>query len=342
MSMDILQKLPTPQELKEIYPIDNTITKIKNQRDIEIKNIISGCSDKFLLIVGPCSADCEESILDYSIRLADLQEKVKDRIVLVPRIYTNKPRTRGNGYKGLLHQPNCNKDEDMLKGIIAVRRLHNKIISYSGLTSADEMLYPITFGYISDLVSYITIGARSVENQEHRMVASGIDIPVGMKNPMGGNIDILLNSVASAQMSHKFIYRGWEVVSSGNPYAHAILRGYINNCGLNFPNYHYEELIEVYEKYHLEKVQNKALIVDANHSNSNKDYNEQIRICKDIMKSRMLSKSIKNLVKGIMLESYIEDGNQDVTGDVYGLSVTDSCLGWTKTEGLIYEINDLL
>jgi len=342
MSLDFIRKLPIPKELKEQYPLNNAIVEIKLQRDTEIKNVLTGDSNKFLIIVGPCSADCEESILDYVMRLAKLQERVKEKIIIVPRVYTNKPRTRGNGYKGMLHQPVSSEKEDMLKGIIAVRRLHKKIIDCSGLTAADEMLYPDIFRYISDLVSYISVGARSVENQEHRMVASGLDIPVGMKNPTSGNVDVMLNSIVAAQLKHRFIYRGWEVDSSGNPFAHAILRGYINKSGQNLPNYHYEELLEVYEKYHLEKVKNRALIVDVNHSNSKKNYSEQIRISKDIVRSRKLSNCIKQLVKGIMLESYIEDGNQDIAGTTYGLSVTDSCLGWTKTESLIYDLADML
>ena len=342
MDMKFFRKLPVPKELKEQFPADERIVKIKQERDPEIRRIFEGKSDKLLLIIGPCSADREDAVLDYLTRLSKVQEKVKDKIMIIPRVYTNKPRTTGGGYKGLVHQPDPEKKPDMLQGIIAVRELHQRAILESGLTCADEMLYPENHRYVSDLLSYVAIGARSVEDQQHRLTASGVGIPVGMKNPTGGDLSVMMNSITAAQGQHVFLYRGWEVQSLGNPYAHALLRGYVDKHGKTYSNYHYEDLNELFELYQESSLKNPGVIIDTNHANSGKHYLEQIRIAKEVMHSYHLSKDIRGLVKGLMIESYIEDGNQPVGGGCYGKSITDPCLGWEKSERLIYEIADLL
>ena len=342
MDMKFFRKLPVPKELKEQFPADERIVKIKQERDPEIRRIFEGKSDKLLLIIGPCSADREDAVLDYLTRLSKVQEKVKDKIMIIPRVYTNKPRTTGGGYKGLVHQPDPEKKPDMLQGIIAVRELHQRAILESGLTCADEMLYPENHRYVSDLLSYVAIGAHSVEDQQHRLTASGVGIPVGMKNPTGGDLSVMMNSITAAQGQHVFLYRGWEVQSLGNPYAHALLRGYVDKHGKTYSNYHYEDLNELFELYQESSLKNPGVIIDTNHANSGKHYLEQIRIAKEVMHSCHLSKDIRGLVKGLMIESYIEDGNQPVGGGCYGKSITDPCLGWEKSERLIYEIADLL
>ena len=342
MDMKFFRKLPVPNELKEQFPADERIVKIKQETDPEIRRIFEGKSDKLLLIIGPCSADREDAVLDYLTRLSKVQEKVKDKIMIIPRVYTNKPRTTGGGYKGLVHQPDPEKKPDMLQGIIAVRELHQRAILESGLTCADEMLYPENHRYVSDLLSYVAIGARSVEDQQHRLTASGVGIPVGMKNPTGGDLSVMMNSITAAQGQHVFLYRGWEVQSLGNPYAHALLRGYVDKHGKTYSNYHYEDLNELFELYQESSLKNPGVIIDTNHANSGKHYLEQIRIAKEVMHSCHLSKDIRGLVKGLMIESYIEDGNQPVGGGCYGKSITDPCLGWEKSERLIYEIAYLL
>jgi len=295
-----------------------------------------------LLIIGPCSADREDAVLDYVCRLAKVQEQVKDKLIIIPRIYTNKPRTTGEGYKGMVHQPDPEKKEDMLEGLISIRHLHTKAVEMTGLTCADEMLYPENHRYLSDILSYVAIGARSVENQQHRLTASGLDIPVGMKNPTGGDLSVMMNSIVAAQASHTFLYRGWEVCSKGNPLSHAILRGYVDTNGRSLPNYHYEDLITLYELYNKKNLVNRSVIVDANHANSGKKYMEQIRICNEVLHSCRHSNEIRSLVKGFMIESYIEDGAQKIGEGVYGKSITDPCLGWEKSEKLIYQIADQL
>lgn len=342
MGIQYIEELSSPEELKRKYPVTAEMKKIKDQRDLVIKNILSGKSDKFILIIGPCSADCEESVLDYTTRLAKIQEKVLDKIFIIPRVYTNKPRTTGTGYKGMLHQPNVLGKEDMKKGLEAIRKLHIDVVKETGLTCADEMLYPENYEYLSDILSYVAIGARSVEDQHHRMTASGFDIPAGMKNPTSGDISVMLNSILAAQNSHKFIYRGWEVQTSGNNYAHAILRGYVNNQCKSLPNYHYEDLISLNDEYIKKGLKNPAVIIDTNHSNSGKKYEEQIRISKEIINSRNTSNDIKKLVKGLMIESYIEDGSCSIENQVYGKSITDPCLGWEKTEKLILDLANML
>ncbi len=342
MNMEFIRKLPVPKEVKEQFPISDEVIKLKKERDEEIAKVFRSESDKFLLIIGPCSADREDAVMDYITRLAKVQEKVKDKIIIIPRIYTNKPRTTGLGYKGMLHQPDPTKAEDMLEGIIAIRKLHTRAIVETGLTCADEMLYPENHRYLSDLLSYVAVGARSVENQQHRLVASGIHAPAGMKNPTSGDISVMLNSIKAAQSKHTFLYRGWEVKSQGNPLAHAILRGYVDATGHSVPNYHYEDLIGLYDSYSKSGLENMALIVDANHSNSGKKYLEQIRICNEVLHSCRHSADIKKMVKGFMIESYIEDGAQKIEEGVYGKSITDPCLGWEKSEQLIYTIADQL
>ncbi len=340
--MNFKRKLPIPKEIKAQYPLTEEMAKIKERRDKEIKDILSGKDDRLLVIIGPCSADSEDSVLDYLSRLKKLDEKVCEKLMIVPRIYTNKPRTTGDGYKGMLHQPNPNKDSDMLKGIITIRDLHMKAIRDIGYTCADEMLYSENHRYLSDLLSYVAVGARSVEDQQHRLTASGLDIPVGMKNPTGGDISVMLNSITAGQHAHTFIYRGWEVESEGNPYTHAILRGYMNKHGQSIPNYHYEDLIHLCEVYNEEKFANPAVIVDTNHANSGKKYLEQIRISKEVLHSCKMSPDVKKLVKGLMIESYIEDGACKAEERIYGKSITDPCLGWEKTEKLLLEMADIL
>ena len=338
MSMIFERKLPIPQEVKERYPLTYELEKLVEKRAVEIKDVFTGKSDRLVLVIGPCSADNEDSVIDYISRLRTVQDKVSDKILIIPRIYTNKPRTTGDGYKGMLHQPNPNEKPDMYKGIVAIRELHMRALSETGFSCADEMLYPENYRYLSDILAYVAIGARSVENQQHRLVSSGIDIPVGMKNPTSGDISVMMNSITAAQHKHTFIYRGWEVESTGNPYAHAILRGGMNAQGQNIANYHYEDLMKVYESYQEKQLKNMSVVIDTNHANSNKKFMEQIRISKDVMHSRRVNKDIRSLVKGLMIESYIVDGAQSATGGTYGQSITDPCLGWEKTERLIYEL----
>ena len=339
-NIEFIRKLPIPKDVKEQYPLKEEYTQKKNLRDAEIADIFEGRSDKLILVIGPCSADREDAVLDYISRLCGVQEKVEDKILIIPRIYTNKPRTTGDGYKGMIHQPDPSAAEDMLEGIIATRRLHTRVIEQTGFFCADEMLYPENFRYLSDLLSYVAVGARSVENQQHRLTASGVDIPVGMKNPTGGDISVMLNSITAAQHPHTFLYRGWECRSKGNPLTHAILRGYVTRAGEYVSNYHYKDLEDLATEYEARKLQNPALIVDANHANSGKQYDRQGDICRDVLASGKRSAQIKRLVKGFMIESYIEDGSQK-TCEVYGKSITDPCLGWEKTERLIYELADL-
>ena len=329
-------------EIKDQFPLTAEMQKTKEERDEELKDIITGKSDRFVLIIGPCSADNEDSVIDYVTRLRGVQEKVKDKIMIVPRVYTNKPRTTGDGYKGMLHNPDPTMDPDMLLGLTMIREMHMRVIKETGLTSADEMLYPDNYRYLSDLLTYVAVGARSVENQQHRLTASGIPVPVGMKNPTSGDINGMLNAVAAAQHSHTFIYSGWEIKSYGNEYAHAILRGGTDARGKHFSNYHYENLTNLFDEYSKRNLKNMAVIIDSNHSNSGKQYLEQIRICKDVMYSRKQNSDISGMVKGLMIESYIVDGAQDPSGNVYGQSITDPCLGWEKTEELIYDIADEL
>ncbi|HEZ7988175.1 MAG: 3-deoxy-7-phosphoheptulonate synthase [Ruminococcus sp.] len=340
--MNFNRKMPEPAEIKKLYPLSEKIKEIKAARDKEIAQVFTGESDKFLLIIGPCSADKDEPVMDYVHRLADIQQKVKDKILIIPRIYTNKPRTTGEGYKGMVHQPDPTKNEDIFQGVIKVRQLHTRAISETGLTCADEMLYPENYRYVSDLLSYVAVGARSVEDQQHRLTASGMDVPAGMKNPTSGDISVMLNSIKAAQAKHTFLYGGWEVSTDGNPYAHAILRGATNKHGQNISNYHYEDLIFLHEMYCKKNLKNMAVIVDTNHSNSGKKYLEQIRISKEVLHSMRHSEDIHQFVKGLMIESYIEDGCQKVEDNVYGKSITDPCLGWEKSEKLILEIADLL
>lgn len=338
MNMDFKRKLPIPMEIKAQYPFTPELAAIKATRDQEIKSIFEGKDDRFLLIIGPCSADKDDSVLDYISRLRNVQEKVADKILIIPRLYTNKPRTTGDGYKGMLHQPDPHKGEDMLKGVVAIRNLHIRAIRETGFTCADEMLYPENHRYLSDILSYLAVGARSVENQQHRLTASGLAIPVGMKNPTAGDLSVMMNSITAAQHSHTFIYRGWEVESHGNPLAHAILRGYINQHGQSMPNYHYEDLIRLADAYAASGLQNPSVIVDTNHSNSGKRWQEQPRIAREVLHSCRQSEDVKKIVKGLMIESYIEDGAQKPEESVYGKSITDPCLGWEKTEQLIYEL----
>jgi 3-deoxy-7-phosphoheptulonate synthase len=342
MQMEFIRKLPIPMDLKKEFPISDKIKKIKEERDKEIADILTGKDNRLLLIIGPCSADREDAVLDYMHRLAKVRDKVSDKIFIIPRVYTNKPRTKGVGYKGMLHQPDPEKAEDMLAGIIAIRELHTRVAEETGFTCAEEMLYPANHRYLSDILSYVAIGARSVEDQLHRMVASGIGIPAGMKNPTSGDISVMMNSITAAQSPQRFLYRGWEVQTQGNPLAHAILRGYVDQYGRSYPNYHYENLVALLDAYNKSGLENPAVIVDCNHANSGKKYLEQIRIAKDVLHSMRHSKDIENLVKGLMIESYIEDGCQKIGEGVYGKSITDPCLGWDKTERLIYDLADLL
>ena len=343
MNMIFYRKLPIPKEIKEQFPVSPEITAIRDASIAEQKKILSGESDKLMLVIGPCSADNEDSVLDYIYRLRGVQEKVKDKILIIPRIYTNKPRTTGDGYKGMLHQPDPNAAPDLLKGIIAIRKLHMRAVAETGFGCADEMLYTENYRYLSDILAYVAIGARSVEDQQHRLTASGLDIPVGMKNPTSGDMTVMMNSIMAAQHSHVFYYRGWEVESQGNPYAHAILRGYVDKQGKSHPNYHYEDLIGLYESYAASGLSNPAVIVDTNHANSGKKYLEQPRIAKEILESCKYDPNVRGLVKGLMIESYIEDGAQKICDThTYGKSITDPCLGWEKTERLVYNIAEML
>jgi len=341
MNMEFKRKLPIPMEIKEMYPMSEELSAKKASYDKEIADVFTGESEKLVLVIGPCSADREDAVIDYISRLAKVQEKVKDKIIIIPRIYTNKPRTTGDGYKGMLHQPNPDESPDMLKGIISIRKLHMRAIKETGFFCADEMLYPDNYRYLSDLLSYVAVGARSTENQQHRLTASGLDIPVGLKNPTSGDVSVMMNSITASQHPHTFIYRGWEVESKGNPLAHAILRGYVNRHGQSMSNYHYEDLIGLAETYAKSGLKNPALIVDTNHANSGKKFLEQIRIAKEVLHSTRHNEDVKKLVKGFMIESYIEDGAQKIGENVYGKSITDPCLGWEKTERLILDIAEL-
>ena len=341
MGMIYGRKLPSPDEVKNLYPLSDELKNIVETRANEIKDIFSGKSDKLVLVIGPCSADQEDSVIDYITRLRKVQEKVKDKIFIIPRIYTNKPRTTGDGYKGMLHQPDPEEKPDMYKGLVAIRELHLRALKETGFSCADEMLYPENDRYLNDILAYVAVGARSVENQQHRLTASGLDTPVGMKNPTSGDISVMMNSITAAQHKHTFIYRGDEVHTEGNPYAHAILRGYVNKHSQPIPNYHYEDLSHLAETYEKANLKNPAVIVDANHSNSGKQYLEQIRIVKEVLHSCRHSDEINKLVKGFMIESYIEDGAQKIGEGIYGKSITDPCLGWEKTERLILDIAEL-
>ena len=342
MGFEYVSKLPTPDEIRAQFPLAPELAAEKARKDAAIRDVFTGDSDKFLVIIGPCSADREDAVIDYVNRLAKVQEKVKDKLILVPRIYTNKPRTTGDGYKGLLHQPNPEGKPNLYQGLIAIRKLHMRVIEETGFSTADEMLYPENLTYLSDVMSYVAVGARSVENQQHRLVASGIDVPVGMKNPTSGDISVMLNSIEAAQHSQEFLFRGWEVRTQGNPLAHAILRGYVDSFGNSLPNYHYENLRSLCEAYHKRNLVNPAVIVDTNHANSGKKYLEQIRIAKDVVNSCKISSDIRTLVKGLMIESYIEDGNQKICEGTYGKSITDPCLGWDKTQQLIFDLAEML
>ena len=342
MQMNFHRKLPIPQEVKQEYPLTERMTAVKAARDKDIHAVFDGSSDKFILIIGPCSADHQEPVLEYIARLRKIEEQVKDKIIIIPRIYTNKPRTTGQGYKGMLHQPDPEAKPDMYKGIVAIRELHLAALRDYDFSCADEMLYPENYRYLSDLLSYVAVGARSVENQQHRLVASGIEAPVGMKNPTGGDLSVMMNSIVAAQSSHTFLYRGWEVTSEGNPYAHAILRGYLDFAGRNISNYHYEDLLRTKELYEESHLINPSVIVDTNHNNSGKKYLEQIRIAKDVVYSRNQNADIKKLVKGLMIESYLEDGACKAEEHIFGKSITDPCLGWEKTERLILDLADKL
>ena len=341
MKMRFNRELFSPQELKQMYSLGAEAAANKAENDKAVKAVLDGSSDKLLLVIGPCSADREDSVLDYISRLRPVQEKVADKIVIVPRIYTNKPRTTGAGYKGMLHQPDPIADPDLFKGLVSIRKLHLKALTQTGFSCADEMLYPENHLFLSDLLSYVAVGARSVENQQHRLVASGLDIPVGMKNPTGGDLSVMMNSINAAQHSHSFIYRNWDVTSEGNPYAHAILRGYVDSHGTSHPNYHYEDLRRLADLYAAGQYANPAVIVDCNHSNSGKKHLEQGRIAKEVLHSARECDVVGKLVKGLMIESYIEDGAQKSGDHIYGCSITDPCLGWEKTERLIYEIAEL-
>ena len=341
MSFKFLKKLPSPEEIKQEYGLSETAARTKQERDKMVSDIITGDSDKFLVIIGPCSADNEDSVCDYISRLKKVQEKVAEKLVLVPRIYTNKPRTTGEGYKGIAHQPDPEKRPDMVAGLIAMRKMHIRALEESGLSSADEMLYPENWPYVEDLLSYVAIGARSVEDQQHRLTVSGFDVPAGMKNPTSGDYSVMLNSVYAAQHPHHFVFRGYEADTSGNPLTHVVLRGAVNKRGVCIPNYHYEDLERLIQMYGEMDLKNPAAIIDSNHSNSNKQYEQQIRIVKEIMHNRKISPEIHKLVKGVMIESYIEPGCQKVVEHIYGKSITDPCLGWEESEDLIYHIADM-
>jgi 3-deoxy-7-phosphoheptulonate synthase len=340
--MNFIRQLPIPMEIKEQTPVSFKVAETRAKKLEELKAILRGEDERLLLIIGPCSADNEESVMEYTYKLADVQEKVKDKIMIVPRIYTNKPRTTGEGYKGMVHQPDPEKKPDMLEGLIAIRKLHTRAVKDTGMICADEMLYSENYRYLDDILGYVAVGARSVEDQQHRLTSSGVSIPVGMKNPTSGDFSVMMNSIKAAQGKHTFLYRGWEVETSGNPYAHAILRGSVNKHGQNKQNYHYEDLMRLYNLYQLKGLENPGVIVDCNHSNSEKQYLEQIRISKEVMHSCRHSSEVKSMVKGLMIESYLEDGAQNIGDGVFGKSITDPCLGWEKSERLIYELAEKL
>ena len=339
MAFNFIKKLPTPAEIRNQYPIDAEIQALKEKRDQEIRDVFTGKSDKFLAIIGPCSADNEDAVCDYLLRLRKVQDKIADKVLIIPRVYTNKPRTTGEGYKGMVHQPDPEKAPDMLAGLIAIRKMHIHAIQESGFTCADEMLYPENYRYLSDILSYVAVGARSVEDQQHRLTVSGMDVPAGMKNPTSGDLSVMLNSVTAAQHPHHFIYRGNDVETSGNDLAHTILRGGVNQYGQTIPNYHYEDLMRLSALYAKKDLKNPAIIIDANHSNSNKQYKEQIRIVSEVLHSRNYNPDLRKLVKGVMIESYLLEGRQDISDHMTpGCSITDPCLGWEDTERLIYDI----
>lgn len=342
MSFKYIKEVISSEDLALLYPVSKKDFLIKQERDIEIKNVITGISNKFLVIIGPCSADNEDSVCEYVSRLAKIQEKIAEKVLIIPRIYTNKPRTTGEGYKGIVHQPNPSKKSDINEGLIAMRRMHLRAMAETGLAAADEMLYPENWPYVEDLLSYVAVGARSVESQQHRMTISGIDIPAGMKNPTSGDLSVMLNSCVASQVNHTFLYRGWQVETNGNPLTHTILRGAVNKTGQAITNYHYEDLIRLYNMYNERNLENHVTIVDANHANSNKQFSEQPRIIKEVLHSRRLSKDIEGLVKGVMIESYLEEGSQSIGENIYGKSITDPCLGWNDTEKLLYEIAESL
>jgi len=337
---EYIRKIPTKEEILENLPLKEELKEIKQKRDEELKQILEGKSDKFIVIVGPCSADNEESVMEYAKRLGELNEKLKDKLYMIPRIYTNKPRSNGEGYKGMLHQPNLDETPNLSDGINAIRRLHIRVLEETGMTSADEMLYPDNLVYLEDLLGYIAIGARSVENQQHRLVSSGINVPVGMKNPTSGDLSIMFNSIHAAQKGHEFIYHNWEVQTLGNPHAHAILRGFVDKKGIAMQNYHYEDLMNTIQEYKKTDLKNSAVIVDVSHANSNKNYKEQTRIAKEVLHSIRHSEEIRQFVKGVMIESYLVEGKQDIDSPnrIYGKSVTDACIGWEETEELLYYI----
>jgi len=342
MGIIFINNLPTPEEIISEFPLPPSLSEKKKEFDREVSDVLTGKSDKFLVVIGPCSADNEDTVCEYVSRLAKAADRVKDRLLIIPRVYTNKPRTTGEGYKGLLHQPDPEKKPSMREGIIAIRKMHLRAIRESGLFTADEMLYPDNLSYLSDLMSYVAIGARSVENQQHRLTSSGCDVAVGMKNPTSGDLSVMLNSIYAAQQPHEFIYRGWEVKSPGNPLAHAVLRGAVSKHGQCLPNYHFEDLSLLYKLYAERDIKNPAVIVDANHSNSNKHYEEQIRIVKEVLHSRKHAKEIGSFVKGVMIESYLLPGCQKIGASEHipGKSITDPCLGWEESEKLLYDIAD--
>ena len=341
MNMEFRRKLPTPQTIKDMYPVSEALARQKEENDRQIRAVITGEDDRLMLLIGPCSADREDAVLEYVGRLRALQQRVQEKILIVPRIYSNKPRTTGDGYKGMLHQPDPNAQPDMLKGLIAIRRMHIRVLEQTGFSGADELLYPENYYYLSDILSYVAIGARSVEDQQHRLIASGLDVPVGMKNPTSGDLSVMMNSILAAQHAHTFLFSQWEVHSKGNPLAHAILRGSVNKYGRSLPNYHYEDLSQLCDLYGKSDLKNPAVIIDTNHSNSGKKWEQQVRIAKEVLHSTRHSEDIRRMVKGLMIESYLLDGNQKPEGGVYGLSITDACIGWEKTEQLVLELVDL-
>ncbi|MBP3720262.1 MAG: 3-deoxy-7-phosphoheptulonate synthase [Clostridia bacterium] len=342
MNMVFKREMPTANVIQEMYPLTEAMREQKRKNDAAVQAIFTGESSRLLLIIGPCSADREDAVLEYIGRLRNVQEKVKDQIVIVPRIYTNKPRTTGDGYKGMLHQPDPTHSPDLLRGLLSIRKLHIDALEQTGFSCADEMLYPENHRYLADCLSYVAVGARSVENQLHRLTASGLDIPVGMKNPTGGDLQVMMNSIKAAQHSHTFVYSGWEVQSRGNAMAHAILRGYSNKHGQSVPNYHYEDLRYLYDLYQGSGLSHPAVIVDCNHANSGKQFDQQPRIAEEILHSMRVNVEIRSIVKGLMIESYLEDGCQKPEEGIYGKSITDPCLGWEKTERMIYDLAEKL
>jgi len=338
MSFEYLRKIPSANEIISQMPVPEALRAVKKERDRRIIDIFTGKSDKLLIIIGPCSADDEKAVCEYVARLRKLQDEVEEKMILVPRVYTNKPRTTGEGYKGMMHQPNPKDKPNIVEGIKALRKMHLRLLKESGLTAADEMLYPANYPYVEDLLSYVAIGARSVENQQHRLTVSGLDIPVGMKNPTSGDLNVMLNSVQAGQSAHVFIYRGWEVKTSGNPYVHSILRGAMNQHGQSIPNYHYEEMVRLSEMYQKRGLLNPAIIVDTNHANSGKKYEEQPRIALEVIRSVKHSKVLKRMLKGFLIESYLEEGSQDINAKIFGKSITDPCLGWDDSRKLVLEL----